>query len=264
MKPINDNFIVHAAAAAAATRGMSVAYNPGFVMIDSGLNCDTFNLIILGEEVQKQEAALVAAIENYRHRGLAWCLWAGDDYLDPATRALLVGLGLEPRDASPAMTLQLNGYSPQHDSRHTRVVLAQTPDQAAHFADVIAHNWTPPDAGVYAYYARAAQAYLSQADVFRLALIYEDELPVAALEICAPPGDVAGFYALATRATHQRRGLGRALTTFALNQLKAEGYRQVVLQASEAGLPLYRQLGFEEVGAYEEWGEINNAAALPG
>jgi ribosomal protein S18 acetylase RimI-like enzyme len=235
---------------------MRVSSGPGFTAINCGLNCDTFNLIILTEVAPIDEGALADAIKEYRHQGLAWCLWAGSHILSPDVQALLASLGLKRRDASPAMSLQLDAYSPQYDAGHVRILLARTPDQVADFAGVIAQNWTPPDSAVSAYYALTANAYLNhQPDSFRLALLYDDPLPVAVLEICAPPGDVAGLYALATRAAYQRRGLGRALTTFALNALKAEGYKEVVLQASEAGLPLYRQLGFEAVGAYEEWGE---------
>jgi predicted N-acetyltransferase YhbS len=53
----------------------------------------------------------------------------------------------------------------------------------------------------------------------------------------------------------QRRGLGRRLTGHALRVLDG---RAVLLHATEAGLDLYRTLGFTPVGKVEQWqGEID-------
>ena len=51
----------------------------------------------------------------------------------------------------------------------------------------------------------------------------------------------------------RRRGLGAALMTRALEHLDAAGVSCVKLDATPAGLPLYRRLGFEEEVLFERW-----------
>jgi hypothetical protein len=51
------------------------------------------------------------------------------------------------------------------------------------------------------------------------------------------------------RPEFRRRGLGKLLTTHALDWQRAAGVRAVWLDATPAGRPLYRQLGFEDVAA---------------
>ena len=62
--------------------------------------------------------------------------------------------------------------------------------------------------------------------------------------------DVAGLYAIATRPEHRRRGFGAAITSYAVEAAAARGARHVALQATPDGYPLYRRLGFADIG---EW-----------
>ncbi len=52
---------------------------------------------------------------------------------------------------------------------------------------------------------------------------------------------------VSVRPELQRRGLGRLLTTHALAWQRAQGVRSVWLDATPAGRPLYRQLGFTDI-----------------
>ena len=51
----------------------------------------------------------------------------------------------------------------------------------------------------------------------------------------------------------RRRGIGEALMTRALEHIEAAGVPYVKLDATPAGLPLYRRLGFEEEVLFERW-----------
>jgi ribosomal protein S18 acetylase RimI-like enzyme len=59
---------------------------------------------------------------------------------------------------------------------------------------------------------------------------------------------LAGIYAIATVPEARGRGHGRALTAAALVEGRRRGFENAALLSSELGLPVYRRLGFEEVG----------------
>ena len=68
-----------------------------------------------------------------------------------------------------------------------------------------------------------------------------------------PHGKTAGVWTMATPQAHQRKGVGRALHTRGLCDLRGEGVRRFYLFATEAGRPLYQNLGFETVTALDAW-----------
>ena len=59
---------------------------------------------------------------------------------------------------------------------------------------------------------------------------------------------VAGIYAVATSESYRGRGFGRALTAAAMAAGRHAGLSTTVLLASELGQPVYRRLGYREVG----------------
>jgi GNAT superfamily N-acetyltransferase len=68
-----------------------------------------------------------------------------------------------------------------------------------------------------------------------------------------PHGDTAGVWTMATPQAHQRKGIGRALLTRVLRDLRGDGVRRFYLFATEAGKPLYDSLGFETVATLNAW-----------
>lgn len=60
---------------------------------------------------------------------------------------------------------------------------------------------------------------------------------------------LAGIYAVATVPSQRRLGLAAYLTVEALRAARRVGYQVGVLQASPAGYPVYRRLGFSDFGA---------------
>lgn len=53
---------------------------------------------------------------------------------------------------------------------------------------------------------------------------------------------------VATLPTHRRRGIGTAITAVALQAAAESGAREAFLDASPAGVGIYRRLGFTEIG----------------
>ena len=60
-------------------------------------------------------------------------------------------------------------------------------------------------------------------------------------------GDL-GIHYVATEADHRRHGLATRLLATVIARGRSDGMRTTTLQASPDGLPLYRRMGFREVG----------------
>ncbi|HEU0025823.1 MAG TPA: GNAT family N-acetyltransferase [Ktedonobacterales bacterium] len=72
--------------------------------------------------------------------------------------------------------------------------------------------------------------------------------PAAAIVVtAAPPIGVIG--SVMVRPEFQRAGLGRAIMEHSLTWLTREGVRRVYLDATPAGRPLYRRLGFVDIAS---------------
>jgi ribosomal protein S18 acetylase RimI-like enzyme len=65
--------------------------------------------------------------------------------------------------------------------------------------------------------------------------------------------DDCGVYAAGTAPAWRRRGIAHALMAHALADAQRRGARTASLQSTPMGVPLYRSLGFQAVGRYEEW-----------
>ena len=69
-----------------------------------------------------------------------------------------------------------------------------------------------------------------------------------------PYGTALGWIGgLVVAPDRQRQGLGRRLMRAALDTLVTRQTERIMLDATDAGLPLYRALGFREIGIIERW-----------
>ncbi|MDK9710959.1 GNAT family N-acetyltransferase [Acidaminobacter sp.] len=78
---------------------------------------------------------------------------------------------------------------------------------------------------------------------------YRDHQPIAAATMVFS-GEAAGIYYVGTVADERGKGLGALMTAVATNAGFELGAEVVVLQASIAGEPVYRRLGFETITHY--------------
>jgi len=71
--------------------------------------------------------------------------------------------------------------------------------------------------------------------------------PVATSAVILRDG-LAGIYCVATLPEERKKGFGAFATAEPLRLMRDLGYRVGVLQSSDSGHPVYRRLGFEDVG----------------
>ena len=107
-----------------------------------------------------------------------------------------------------------------------------SPEEAVPFGLLFEHTQTGPGATV------------------RVALTRLAGRPAATALGCLHD-DVLGVYNVATLPDVRRQGLALAATVAILRDGAARGARYAVLESTEEGLPLYRRLGFREVGRFD-------------
>jgi predicted acetyltransferase len=81
---------------------------------------------------------------------------------------------------------------------------------------------------------------------------YLDGEPVAAsqLEVFGP---IAGVNFIGVKEAHRGRGFGEAVTWRVVNAGRDAGCRFAILQASDAGKPVYERMGFRTVTGYRTY-----------
>ena len=95
----------------------------------------------------------------------------------------------------------------------------------------------------------------------RFFLAYRDDHPVATSALFTDAG-VAGIYFVATVGEARRKGIGTAVTLAALADAKSMGFRIAILQASQMGIGIYRNLGFFEHGEMGSYVRMNHRVDL--
>jgi ribosomal protein S18 acetylase RimI-like enzyme len=83
-------------------------------------------------------------------------------------------------------------------------------------------------------------------------LLYDAQLAAAGALLLWSHG-IAGLYWVGTSPHIRRRGHAEQLTRAVCELALAQGARMVVLQASRAGEPIYRRIGFEEFTRYRTY-----------
>ncbi len=248
------NLTAHAGWVQNRCAGMRVRETDDYVLIDSGLPCDTFNFVCRARLEAKTAAQRIQAALNYFtavRRPFAWWLSPGDQPADLAD--LLQAAGLQEAETEEAMVADLSQLAEADLApQGLRIRRVRTASGIQDFGRVVAANWNPPDLDVLRFYDMATPVLLDRAAALWLYVGYVDDNPVASAEL-AVGGGVVGLYNICTRVDYRRRGFGTALTLQPLLDARAQGHRRAILQASRQGAPIYRHLGFETFGQITEY-----------
>jgi hypothetical protein len=80
---------------------------------------------------------------------------------------------------------------------------------------------------------------------------FEGRAIASALSLVTPNSALGGVYWVATLPAARKKGAADAVTRYVTNAAFDRGARVVTLQASRAGEPIYRRMGYREVVRYE-------------
>lgn len=246
------NLVAHISRVHERTPGMRVIAAPDLVLADSGLPCDTFNVVCRARLAESAAPERIrAAAGHFAGRPFSW--WVGPADRPDGLGALLQRAGLLPADTEQAMAADLAALGSGDPSPGGLDIRRErTAAQLHDFAAIVAAGWTPPDADVLRFYERAAPALLAGDSPLWLYVGYLEDTPVATAQLTLG-GGVVGLYNVITVEGYRRRGFGTAMTLRPLLDGRARGERIAILQASPAGAGVYARVGFTTFGRITEY-----------
>ena len=250
----DDNLATHASWATAGIAGATILAAPDLTLVDSGLPCDTFNVVCRARLAKADAARRIGEVTGYFARAgrpFSWWLCPGNQ--PHKLGELLAAAGLHRAETELAMAADLDASRLDAPSPAGLLIRrAQTAGGLRDFARVLAAGWSPPDASVTRFYELAASRLLVDDAALALYVGYLEGVAVATAEAAAG-GGVVGLYNISTLPAYRRRGIGSAMTRRPLLDARARGYHTAILQATEAGARVYARLGFEPFGTITEY-----------
>lgn len=121
-------------------------------------------------------------------------------------------------------------------------------EQADRWVDAFAAGYELPRPVAALFSPRIVSASAALSARYQFFFILRNGQPVATSMMNLKEG-VTGIYCISTIPAERGKGLGAFVTAQTLHSATAQGYSVGILQASAAGHPVYRRLGFAEFGA---------------
>ncbi len=237
---------------ARARKGGEVTELEGVSIASCGIDFYMFNAAFFSSPVapagNELERRIDTAARHFASRDCRWAFWAAESKLEACTlhqvRSAFRGQSLHPAFRHPGMAC--DALAPLQPARPLPNLefrpVAGRPSRLA-FSHVNAVAFHLP-------FHWCAELY----DVdeiwnrdFTGCLGCVDGEPVCTAATLVASGAV-GLYSVATLPGHERKGYGEAITRHAVERARASsGFTRLILQATDAGLALYRRLGYRTV-----------------
>lgn len=220
-----------------------VGGSPDCPFVATGLPAAFFNGVYATGPVDDPDRLIADASAFMAARGVPWLLWVregvDDALLDAGRRAGLTDAGGPLAMALPA----IEEIPPVPDGLEITVVRDATGLEVAR--DLAARGFDMPREFID---VLATETMLDDPAVVTVTGSVDD-VPVATA-LVSVTGRTAGIYNVATPPEHRRRGYGEALTWAAVEEGRRLGCDHSTLQASPMGAPIYRRMGYLDLGTY--------------
>ncbi len=165
----------------------------------------------------------------------------------PALELALLARGFEPSFRPTWMTRSLQEPIPDAEVRGVTVRIG-TPEDLSELAATISIPYLVPEQ------VAATRALALHPDRRVVSwLIARDRSGIAGQAIVHLTDESAGLFNVAVHPRARRRGIGRALTTAAIQVAREAGAFEMGLNATPEGLALYEELGFRHIGEGGTW-----------
>lgn len=246
---VHQNFLTHIRYFHDRHSSMKVIENDTMMVCDSGLACDTFNVIANVGFTNSSIKLIRDYIINARR---PFSCWVGPLKVTLSQSLILEENGFKFDESERAMWFDLNQLNEMPFINNFSIKRVITDNDMLRFAGISASHWTPPDQNVITFYSMISEFALHKDCPVEFYIGYYEGEPVCTAEVVMENG-VAGLYNISTHSSQRRKGLGLAMTMFCLSQAQKSGCTIGVLQASAEGYPLYQKIGFNVVGEYKEY-----------
>ena len=200
----------------------------------------------------RAEALIDTRMQACIDRDVPILWWTGPSTAptDFGERLLRRGFFIEPAFGMVAALDGAGGQPADDDS----AAISRVSDVSAlaAWSRVLCESFAAPQAFGRAFSEMTVALGLDAAAPFRHYLARIDGEPVGTCSLFLGAG-VAGIYDVSTLPEHRRRGIGAAITRFAMDDARAAGFQTAILHASTLGAGMYRSLGFErlcDIGQY--------------
>lgn len=215
------------------------------VWVDTGVADATVNAVVSARfRPDAVDAGVAAILAHFARRGRPFTWHVGPSTQPADLGRALLAHGLTHSEDEPGMALELDRL---RDAAAPPTGLTIEPVRDPRGLEDWVDAWLfplPPDAR-----RRPLDTLLRRGlgdDLpWRHFVGWLDGRPVATAELFVGAGLAAVHYAV-TVPEARRRGIGAALTSHALREARALGYRVAALTASPDGIGIYRRLGFRE------------------
>ena len=223
--------------------GFAVSQNGPVTMAASGLPVAFFNSAFVASATTDPAQTISDVQAFFGPRGVPFLLWVRSG-LDDALLAAGRDAGLVDAGGPPLMIMSTITDSPPPPAG-MEITLARDDGDLSDHRALLSAGFSMP--------LEVAHTLIGSTCVddpnLAVAVGRVDGVPVATA-LLARSGETAGVYNVATAPEHQRKGYGAAVTWAAVAEGARRGCTHSVLQASEAGYPVYRRMGFAEGGRY--------------
>jgi GNAT superfamily N-acetyltransferase len=223
--------------------GFAVVAGPTATKTASGLPVAFFNGTFTTAPADDPAALVQDVIEFYADRAVPYLLWVrdeADDALLDAGRAA----GLRDAGGPPLLALDPIVPGPVYPPALEVALASDDADLQIH-REVLAAGFDMP--------IDIARTLIGQGclddPAIAIAIGCVSSVPVATA-VLVRSGATAGVFNVATLPEHRGNGYGAALTWAVVAEGARRGCSHAVLQASESGHPVYRRMGFVELGRY--------------
>jgi GNAT superfamily N-acetyltransferase len=209
----------------------------------SGLRHPLFNGVVGGRfEPGAEQERCREVMAPFLEAGLPFQWWSTASSWSPALHRALHAAGAVREDA-PGMHVDLRGLSPAGRPVEGLDIEVVSPVDLDSFAGVMCEGFElSPD------FEKPLRLLLEALDPDRLVNVLAtlDGEPVACGSLWIT-GETAGVYNIAVLDRARERGVGYAVTSALLDEARARGCTESVLQATRLGRPVYERLGYVEV-----------------
>ncbi len=212
-------------------------------LVASGLPMAFFNGAFVGAPPEDPEHLVAEAVSFFGTRGVPWLQWVRTG-VSPATIDAGVKAGLRHAGGPPAMGLEPIPTQPTQPAELSIEIATTEPDVRDH-ASMLRDGFGMPQEFV----DRLIRPGLLEEPTIAVFVGRVDGTPVSCSRL-ATSGNTAGVYNVATPAAFRGKGYGEALTWAAIAEGAQRGCTNSVLQASDVGYPIYRRMGFVDLGRY--------------